>query len=427
MILFPKNKQPELKPNQHLEVLETPFGVRALYDSVSFCNRCGTCAQVCPSYHLSRNEIDSPRGRNQAIRLILEGKLRPDVSVLQTSLAGCTLCGRCMQSCAGKIPTSDHVLEVYRWLDKPRLPILLHQLFSLRGSNPQKFALLFRFILHIRFCWNIAAFIPGLNWLKQASKRITQTPKLLSKILQANIYENKKNPNFIYVPSFEAEFLMPEIALSSIKLIAKKGKTICWLNTPCGLFEYVYGNLPQSKRLLRKFIRKHQSIENGQVPLVTDSLDVYHFLQKAPQLFAKYKRMHRQAEQFATQVRYITDFFPEQITASFPDPVSLDYGTLFSRESHPIRQAHILFKTLFKQNFVECGYTDFDTPAFGYAFTAGNLNSQIMFELVKTIAQKQTKHIFTFSGLCALELNTAFNTLYPAAKAQHIVHLADKI
>ena len=68
----------------------------------------------------------------------------------------------------------------------------------------------------------------------------------------------------------------------------------------------------------------------------------------------------------------------------------------------------------------------FDTPAFGYGFTAGNQNEPILLEVVKNVAQKQTKIIFTFSGLGALELNYALRRFYPQARAQHIVSIVAK-
>ena len=162
-----------------------------------------------------------------------------------------------------------------------------------------------------------------------------------------------KNPRFIYLPSFEAEFLQPEIALTSLQLITKKASADCWLNTACGLFEYVYGDLRQSRKILRRLIRKHRCVKKGSLPLVTDSLDVYHFLIQAPQLFSQRKHLALQAKRFAKQVRFITDFFPKKISVptDIKGPVQLDYGSLFCREAPLLKKAlhysrHFLSKIL---------------------------------------------------------------------------------
>ena len=415
--------------SKHIDQLQTPFGPRGIYDSVSFCNRCGSCAQVCPTFRLSGRETDSPRGRNQAARLILEGRLKVTDAGLTDSLFSCILCGRCTQICAGKIPTAQHVLEMQRTLKKRKLPFLLQHILTLRGKQPKLFRIIVRTALFLRPLWKILASIPGLNWLKEVDlllpKKIISLPK---KITQKQLTVYEKNIDFIYIPSLEAEFLQPEIATASLKLLNLRGHTALWNNTACGLFDFVYGDLRQSRRLLRGLIRRYRTTENGTLPLVTDSLDVYHFLKLAPQVFAENTQLHQHARQLADCVRFITDFFPENLT--IPDdislPVQLDFGTLFNRESAPIFQSISLFKTLFEQNFVECEYTDFDTPAFGYRFTRMNRNAAMQFERAKNIARNQVKTVFTFSGLCALELDVTLRRFYPAAKARHIVCLIDK-
>lgn len=414
----------------HLEKIQTPFGLREVYDSILFCNRCGSCLQACPIYKLSPLEINSPRGRNQAARLVLERKLNVQELALQHSFHACTLCGRCTQVCAAKIPTAQHVLEMHRILQKHRLPKSLHFFLTLQGTRPLLFKKLTRFVSALYPLWNVISWLPGFKWISLVKKRLPKKAvPLQTVLLKNNISWTSIKPKFIYMPSLEAEFLQPQIAVSSLKLLNRLGKTDCWFNTACGLFEYVYGDLRQSKRLVRNLIRKHRKIKQGTCPLVTDSLDVYHFLKQVPQLFTRHKQLYKQASLFADQVYFITEFFPKKIpnVTSFPTPVQLNYGALFSRESHPISQSTSLFKTLFKQNFVECGYTSFDTPAYGYAFTAGNQHEQILLELVKQIAQQQVKTVFTFSGLCALELNVALCRFYPAAKAHHIVSIADKV
>lgn len=428
-----KNKEqsmPTKANSRHLKQLQTPFGFRDIYDSILFCNRCGICMQSCPIYKLSPQETNSPRGRNQAARLVLEGKLKIKEPLVQGSLNACTLCGRCTQVCAAKIPTAQHILEMHRTLHKRRLPWSLKFFLSLQGKHPRVFKGLVQLAKILYPFWKLLAWFPGLHWISLVKTRIGKKPTSLQRTLaKNNISAASSNPAFIYIPSLEAEFLQPEIAVSSLKVLNRCGQTICWFNTPTGLFEYIYGNLRHSRRILRQLLRQHRQLANGTLPLVTDSLDVYHFLKLAAQLFSQHEQLKTQAALFADHVHFITEFFPEKhaLSTAFPTPVHLDAGALFSRESGPILQSFSLLKTLFEQNFVECEYTPFDTPTYGYAFTVGNQQERILLELVKQLAQKQVKTVFTFSGLCALELNDALRRFYPAAKAHHIVTIADNV
>lgn len=420
-----------MRPKRHLHLVQTSFGDREIYDSIAHCNRCGRCMQVCPSYRLTGLETHSPRGRNQIARFILEGKFKITEPSVCQSLASCTLCGRCTQHCAGKIPTAEHVLEMQRSVGKKRLPVLLQFLFELRPQHPVLFKSLVRLALFFRPAqiWKIMYFLPGFSWLKQIDQLLPAKIFSLDKMLK----QEKKLPDndsfqVIYIPSLEAEFLQPDIAVASLRLLQKQNRCSLWTNTPCGLFEYVYGDLRQSRRVLRRLIQRYNHVCTSPVPLVTDSLDVYHFLKKAPQLFAGKNRLAAQAEQFAQQVHFITEFFPAHLTPLKSNllPVQLDYGALFSRESQPMMAVSEQIKTLLQQNFVQCVYTDFDTPSFGYSFTKGNQNESIQFELVKTIARNRAKTILVFSGLNALELNKTLRKFYPAARAVHVVHIADE-
>lgn len=418
-----------MRKTTRLFLTKTRTALNDISGGVSRCSRCGNCLQACPLYRLSPVEINAPRGRQQLMRFMQEGKLKPSEPALQRSFYACTLCGRCTQFCAASLPTAHEILKSLRRFSSRRLPFLLQHFLALRATHPRLFKAGVRAGLLLRPWWKTFSFLPGLKWLYPLAERIQKRPVSLANALKkAGIKPQTPSPSVIYLPSLEAEFLQPQIALSAFKCLARTQQVTVWFNTACGLFDYVYADVRQSKRLLRQLARKHQQLAQGSLPLVTDSLDVYHFLKQAPQLFASQKRWARELENLAKQVHFITDFFPEKfaVPPQTAVPVTLNMGSVFLRESEPVCQNISLFKTLFKQNFVECEYTDFDIPALGYAFSAGNQNDLILFEIVKQTAQKQVKTVFTFSGLSALELNSALRRFYPSAKAQHVVHIADQ-
>lgn len=426
------NLSPE-KLRRQLRALFTPFGPRAVYESASHCTRCGCCQQTCPSYALKKQETFSPRGRNQAVRLIMERKLNAQTNkaLLEEMINTCTLCGRCTQTCAGKIPTAEHMLELRRALNLHALPSTLHALLCWRNTHPAFFNFIIRAGLMLRragaatiLCKTGLARLLGFGWLKRADQILPRrTPSLQKYLAKQNISVREENPNLIYLPSLEAEYFLPELAASVLKTAAEKYRPILWSNVSSGLFEYVYGDLRQSRRIVRRLIQHRE--QAGNLPLLTDSIDVFTFLQKAPQLFAGNKRWETKAQRLAQSLRFVTDILPKR-PATFSDvktPVRMDCSALFTRESEPFTAAHKILKTLFKKNFVECLYTDADTPAFGYGFVRNAPAGQMALNAVRTIAQTQAATVFTLSGLCALELNYYLKRLYPSAKAEHIARL----
>src|SRR3989338_11005731 len=110
--------------SEKLNRLITDLGERSTYDAASRCGRCGYCEQACPTYVATGQESKSGRGRNQLVRLMLEGKLK-DPSEAGEALSTCLLCGACSTACYAHVPTADIVLEGRRmlrgkspWLDR---------------------------------------------------------------------------------------------------------------------------------------------------------------------------------------------------------------------------------------------------------------------------------------------------------------------
>ncbi len=419
------------KPQRQLQALSSPQGNRDIYNSVSYCNRCGACSQVCPSYQLHQQEVFSPRGRNQLLRLVLEGKIKLNSrdKLLTQTLLTCTLCGRCTQHCAGQIPTAEHVLEMRRALQMHVLPTLLYRFLNKRESSPRLFAFAARTALVLRQLGVLKLVralqltrLKTLSFLNHLNEILPAKTPSLKKVLQQNeLALNDPQPQLIYLPSLEAQFVLPDIACQTLKLAQRKFRTAVWTNTPSGLFSYVYGDLRQSRRVLRRLIRFHAKTAGGNLPLLTDSIDVYLFLKRAPQLFAGYKKWEIRAQKLTSCVRFVTDIFPPVKKAKTSSVVQLEQGALFKRQDPVFGQAQKILYTLFGKNFVECSYTDADVPAYGYVFVAPQEAAKIGLQAVEKLARTRTHQVVALSGLAVLELNYLCKKFYPAAKATHFV------
>lgn len=425
-----------LAPHKHLSAVQTAQDQRTLYDSVSFCNRCGACMQGCASYPLLHRETFSPRGRNQLLRLALEGKIKltQQDKQLREALASCTLCGRCYETCAGQVQTPEHVLEMRRALRLRLLPGTLFFGLQLREDWPGLFNWLTRTALLLRRVGFVKLVrlsqltkLSGLNWINYLDDILpSRIPSLRRALRQSGRKAQPKEPRAIYVPSLEAEFILPDIAQQTLSLLEENGPAAVWFNTASGLFSYVYGDLQRSRRTLRRFIKKHLATGNGNLPVLTDSIDVYLFLKRAPQVFFGNEKWESHARNLADCTRFVTDYISPDSATEQPDshpPVQLERSALFERQAQPFLQAQKILATLFGKNFVQCLYTDADMPAFGYMFAVPQKRVQLALRTVEKIARAQTKEVVTLSGLAALELNFWLKKFYPAAKATHFVHV----
>ncbi len=74
-----------------------------LLNDTDLCVKCGLCLPHCPTYGVTADEGDSPRGRISLMRGMMEGTL--DVSPkLEDHLDGCLSCRACELVCPAEVP-----------------------------------------------------------------------------------------------------------------------------------------------------------------------------------------------------------------------------------------------------------------------------------------------------------------------------------
>jgi glycolate oxidase iron-sulfur subunit len=78
-------------------------GHHAAADPLSGCVHCGLCLEVCPTYQLTGDENNSPRGRLWLWREEAEGRLPPDAWT-DFYTAECVGCLACETACPGNVP-----------------------------------------------------------------------------------------------------------------------------------------------------------------------------------------------------------------------------------------------------------------------------------------------------------------------------------
>ena len=67
------------------------------------CVKCGMCLPHCPTYGVTRNEAESPRGRIMLMQGLATGALVADAAV-EAHLDGCLTCRACEVVCPAQVP-----------------------------------------------------------------------------------------------------------------------------------------------------------------------------------------------------------------------------------------------------------------------------------------------------------------------------------
>ena len=110
--------------------LKNEAAVQDLVAEISKCVHCGFCNSVCPTYQLTRNELQGPRGRIYLVKGLLE---RDDTNdALEDSLSKCLTCRACEPVCPSGVQYGK-IAEEARFLinNRPsRRPFLQRMLLN---------------------------------------------------------------------------------------------------------------------------------------------------------------------------------------------------------------------------------------------------------------------------------------------------------
>ncbi|WP_341325398.1 glycolate oxidase subunit GlcF [Methylotuvimicrobium sp. KM2] len=206
------------------------------------CVHCGFCLATCPTYQLSGNELDSPRGRIYLIKQLLEGQ--EVTRKTQLHLDRCLTCRACESTCPSGVEYA-HLLDIGRNEVEQtitRSPIDRMLRFALRKVLPNR---------------NLFAFV-----LKSARLGRPLLPERLQRMVpaQPKIRQNPPQANhprrMLVLQGCVQPALNPDINHAAERVLDKLGITLLEAQKAscCGALAYHLDAQPEGLDAMRRLI-----------------------------------------------------------------------------------------------------------------------------------------------------------------------------
>lgn len=400
---------------QTLGKLATDLGERSLYDAASQCSRCGYCEQSCPTYKATGDEKMSPRGRNQLVRLMVEGKLA-DKAAAAHALDTCLLCSGCTSTCYAHVPTADIVLEGRRML-RGKTPWLARLLSRLLLEHRGLFELLLKGAnlakrLGLSRASRPLLRLAGLPGLAEADEHVQLAPLSFSDRHLGN-GGAKPFSHWQFMPC-GTRYLFVDVAVATEKALSTRGGSQPLPSGCCGLLAYNYGELSDAREFAKRVIR---AAEIDDKPVVVDCSSCAAFLKSYPQLFLDDPLFKEKAAKFAARVKDVVEVFQEP--ARWPEGTVTYHQSCRACHGQGVKPATAFTDSAPGFRRLEAA-EDCCGGAGAFSFLQPELSDELLRKKIANIARTQAKVVVTSSTSCLIQLAAGLRKYYPSCAVKHI-------
>jgi glycolate oxidase iron-sulfur subunit len=281
------------------------------------CVHCGMCNATCPTYGISGDELEGPRGRIYLIKDMLENN-KPANKKITQHIDSCLSCYACMTTCPSGVNYMhlidhgrNHVEETYK---RPFIDRIFRNILSFVLPRPKVFlslAILTKFIKPISFL------MP--EFLRNSLKLMPD--KIPSKKIKTQKTYSPQNGKIIsrvaLLTGCVQRVISPEINEATIRLLNRHNVEVVVMPDIdcCGSLNHHLGKKDKAENSFVKNIKSwhNEYLANGLDAIISNTSGCGTTLKDYGHIFRNDKELKKQAKKISELTKDITEFLDENL------------------------------------------------------------------------------------------------------------------
>ena len=407
-------------------------------DKLLACIHCGLCLEACPTYVITGNENDGPRGRIYLMRAVAEGRLENTSSAFGTHIDRCLGCRACEQVCPAGV-------EYGQLLEASREVLLDSQP---KSDLPNK---LLRFVLRhvwlsparLRLFFTASRLFRDLGLARlllksRLARLISPRAEFGFALLESSraVFSNNKTSktdgnggNVLLFSGCVGEGLFARVNRATERVLSANNFNV---TTPseqvcCGALHAHAGDLAGAHKLARQNIAAFSS----EAPIITNAGGCGAMLVTYAHLFANDKELAEQAANFSARVRDVSQQLAtvEMQTAPAPVESRVTYDTschlLYGQGSGAASER--MCRTVTGDNFVALNGTERCCGAAGiYNLMQPEMSQRVLQEKLDHIKSTHAGILATGNPGCQMHIGAGACLSQMKLKVCHPIELVDQ-
>ena len=291
-------------------------------DLVKDCVHCGFCLSACPTFLVTGNELDSPRGRIYLMKSALGGKI-PMGGSLVKHLDMCLGCIACEPACPSGVQYSRLIesarSQIERRYERPFSDRLHRSLIFSLFPYPKRLRLLLP-LLYLYQASGLRDLIQQSHILQKLSKTLSRMDEMLPDIKSSTLFpsmpnvvpaKGKKGHTVALLTGCVQGVLFPQTNEATIRVLSENG---CEVVVPrnqgcCGALSLHSGRLSEAREFARANINIFESSDHDAIIVNSagcgSAMKEYRELLKGDRSYAK------RAERVSNKTKDIMEFLDQ--------------------------------------------------------------------------------------------------------------------